>query len=290
MLGYTSIGRKMGRRLTALRQAIRKRASLPMSEWALETPRLLARGVYFGLPLWLTYSKTATVTADGASVTGLLYSYRWPFWLLVACYAIVGIYKLASDPEDASLLAQRRILARSTAGALKQLQELVLGCPDGDALDTVQQGILSIIVDKTKELLADRRDGVISANLMIADEANQKLHLRRFSRHATGRKKIDVAYGAPGAGRAIVEGRPVVIADIRSADLKAHFRDDAPYRSILSIPVACEHRRLGVVNVDSTDKGYFPVDTWLSDHLEPYVQLVGLSLCLGKGSDHAERH
>ena len=72
---------------------------------------------------------------------------------------------------------------------------------------------------------------------------------------------------------------------MKSPELKGIFREDAPYRSVLSIPIACDHRRVGVVNVDATRPNAFEVKS-LEDHLAPYVQLMGLSICVG-GAAHA---
>lgn len=254
---------------------------MPLHEWLKEIPRLFARAVYFALPLWLTYSATKTVTVANsvppAQMQVPLYSYRWPFWALLLCYCLVGSYKLFRSTEG-ELLNQRRFLAKSTAGSLQQIQEAILKCPNRDSLEMIQTGLLSVIVDKAKELLSVR-DDVFCSNLMVADEVNKVLRLKMFSRHANNRQKIDLAFGTPGAGRAIVEMKPVYIPDIQTEALKGHFRDDAPYRSVLSIPVACKHRRLGVINLDSSQVDHFWM-TWLADHLQPYVQLIGLTLCL----------
>lgn len=205
------------------------------------------------------------------------YPYRWPFVVLLVCYTTAATYKLVGDGENEAL-KRRQFLAKGTAGSLKQLQAVLLSCSDRESLDAIQRGILSVIVDKTKELLSEHRN-VVSANLMIADDAAQQLRLTIFSQQAVGREKRAVPYGAPGAGRALLDGKVVYIPDIRSSDMKGHFRNDAPYRSILCLPITCEHKKLGVVNVDSTEVDYFRM-TWLADHLAPYTELLGLSLCL----------
>ncbi len=267
------------------RRILRRYLDLPASDWLAETPRLAARAVLFGLPLVLAYSATELTPefSDQGVVTGyvtvLKYPYRWPVIVLCMAMVVSTAYKLVRESAESRLFKSRRFLARSTAGSLKQLQESLRACPGRHGIETIQTGILTIIVDKTKELLQEKRDDVFSANLMIADEAAQLLRLKLFSRRASGRRTIDVRYGDVGAGRAIETGRPVYIEDIRSPDLKRHFREDAPYRSVLSIPIVCDHARLGVVNVDSIHPDGMPMES-LADHLEPYVQLLGLSLCV----------
>lgn len=114
---------------------------------------------------------------------------------------------------------------------------------------------------------------------MLANELEKMLDLTVFSRHNTGRRKISISFDAPGAGRAIKQMKSVYLPDIRAAGLTSSFRDDAPYRSILSIPIACDHRKLGVVNVDSAEPHAFYNE--LVEHIQPYVQMIGLSLCTG---------
>jgi len=258
---------------------VRRYLRLPLSEWLIEFPRLVARVVSFALPLFLTYSASRPTPVEGQLVYEPLYPYRWPFWVLLAAIAVAAIYKVWRGSADQTTLRQRRFLALSTGGSLKQLQAVVRACPDEQSLDTIRAGLLTIIVDKTKELLQETASDVYTANLMIADDAKRTLSLVQFSREHSGRRRIDLAYGAPGAGVAIQEGRPVYIPDIRDPDLKALFREDAPYRSILSLPVICAHQRVGVVNVDSTKPEDLPMDL-LADHLDPYVQLIGLALDL----------
>jgi hypothetical protein len=240
---------------------------------------LLARSTAVLLPLWFTYSAKRFVPDEtGALIETPLYPYRWPLAVLLLALLVEVAYKFLRE-GDGRALEQRRFLARSTGGALRQLQEAIRRCPSSRSMEAIRVGILSIIVDKTKELLHETRDDVYSANLMTADESSRMLSLVLFSRYYTGRHIIEVAYGLPGAGRAIIEGKPVHIPDIRSADMKGHFRQDAPYRSILCLPISCDHKRVGVVNIDSIHANDLPKD-FLADHLEPYVQLMGLSLCV----------
>jgi GAF domain-containing protein len=150
---------------------------------------------------------------------------------------------------------------------------------DRNSLETIQAGILKTMVDKARELLSESREHILSANLMVAVDTKRMLRIKTYSSTPLGRNRSDVRYDAPGAGRAISTMQPVYIPDIKSSDLKGHFREDAPYRSILSIPIGVDGKRLGVVNIDSTEEDHLQLE-WLVDHLQPYVQLLGLSLCI----------
>lgn len=272
----------MGGTLSSFRRTFRRNFQLPVSEFLVQVPRLVARGVYFILPLYLSYgSKVVTISGQPTHVAA--YPYYWPIWILLFAYGVAAIYKLSNRASAA--VVQQRILDSAAGGSLRQLQAYLLSCPDRDSLDSIQIGILSVIVDKTKSLTLERRDGIISANIMIADEIKKQLRLTMFSRYSTGRRKIDISFDAPGAGRAIKEMKPIYLPDIRAAGLTSSFRDDAPYRSILSIPIACEHQKIGVVNVDSAEPYAFSHD--LVEHLQPYVQMIGLSLCVG-GDAHGQ--
>jgi hypothetical protein len=220
-----------------------------------------------GLPLWMTYG------TGHAAVFGTL----------LGCYGIAGAYKLFGGQEAA--WARQLIFDRAAAGSLRQLQELILDCADAETLGAIQVQILTLIEDKTKQVLLETDEGVISANLMIADENTRTLRLIHFSRHSKDRKVITVQFGQVGAGKAIENRKTVYIRDTKTPDLADVFRTDAPYRSILSIPITCEHLRIGVVNVDSTRPSAFETKS-LEDHLAPYVQLIGLSMCIG-GAAHA---
>jgi hypothetical protein len=247
--------------------AIRRALSSPVSEWLIQSPRILARVVYILLPLWLTYGSDQ----------------KWTFRTLLACYLVAAAYKVWGDQETS--WARQLIFDKAAAGSLKQLQALINGCEDKDSLETIQLQILTIIEDKTKDVLLERTEGTISANLMVFDETERVLHLTLFSRHTKDRLKINVPLGALGAGKAIQDMKTIYTRDVKSPELKGIFREDAPYRSILSIPIACDHRKVGVVNVDATRPNAFEVKS-LEDHLAPYVQLIGLSICLG-GAAHA---
>jgi putative methionine-R-sulfoxide reductase with GAF domain len=189
-----------------------------------------------------------------------------------------------SSGEDTGW-ARQLIFDKAAAGSLKQLQEHVLSCQSRESLEAIQVQILTIIEDKTKEILLERNEGIISANVMVADELQRTLRLTHFSRHSKDRHAIMVSFDSIGAGKAIQDMKTVYTRDTKSPDLQGVFRDDAPYRSILSMPIACDHKGLGVVNVDSTKPDAFGVKS-LEDHLAPYVQLIGLSLCLEGGSAH----
>lgn len=272
--------------VVSCKHALRRVFQLPLSELFVQIPRLIARLTYLALPLYLSYSPMKTVTIEGRSKEVPLYSHEWPLWTILAAYFVAAIYKVKAS--DSAENAQQRVFDVSAGGSLKQLQALLLACDDRDSLDSIQVGILSVIVDKTKNLIREGRDGIISANLMVADEQAKVLRLTLFSRHHADRRKIEVPFGAPGAGIAIQDVAPVYVKDIQTPDLARMFRRDAPYRSILSIPIACDHRRIGVVNIDSTEPNAF--DMGIVDHLQPYVQMLGLSLCLSGGeSAHAER-
>jgi len=201
-------------------------------------------------------------------------------------YMLAGAYKLFGD--RAAVKAQQRLFDLAAAGSLKQLQVFACSCPDKNSLDLIQQSILSVIVDKTEQLIAEPRKGLVSANLMVADETGHKLSGMVFAREAANRKKIDLVFGAVGAGRAIETMETVYIPDIKDARIRALFRDDAPYRSILSIPIGCNHRKLGVVNIDHVEAYAFSEE--IIAYLEPYVEMICLSLCSdfvgGKGVRH----
>jgi hypothetical protein len=199
------------------------------------------------------------------------------------CYFVAAAYKLSGGQEAS--WARQLIFDKAAAGSLKQLQALVNGCDDKDTIETIQLQILTIIEDKAKDVLLERSEGVISANLMVYDQTERVLRLILFSRHTKDRQKINVPFGALGAGKAIEDMKAVYIRDVKSPELKGIFREDAPYRSVLSIPISCDHRRVGVVNVDATGPNAFDVKS-LEDQLAPYVQLIGLSICLG-GAAHA---
>jgi putative methionine-R-sulfoxide reductase with GAF domain len=262
------------------KRVIRYYFGLSVMDWLKASPRLILRGVAYGLPLWLTYSaqRSETYTEAGVVLTRLvpLYPYRWPFVVLLCVMLVAAVLRLLSS-DDGRMLTQRQFLALLTAGSLKQLQEAIRGCPGKSDMRTIRSGILSIIVDKTRELLQETRVDVYSANLMVADEAKKILTLSDFSRAHSNRKVIDVKFGDPGAGQAIMSGIPVYIPDIQQDGLRQHFRAEAPYRSILCLPIVCDHKKIGVVNVDSIRPDDLPSEL-LAAHLAPYVQLLGLSI------------
>jgi len=201
------------------------------------------------------------------------YRYDWPFWTLLAAYTTDAGYQLFVRKVG----REQRIFDSSLAALLKELRDLVLKCPDHNSQELIQAAALSVVVDKTKQVTLERRSGIISANLMVADDQRKVLRQTVFDR-ATQRSKTESSYEAPGPGLAIKEMRQVYIADTRAPDSVAMF-PNTPYRSVLSIPLGCGHRKLGVVNVDSEERDAFDEDD-LGRHLDPYVQLIGLSLCL----------
>jgi hypothetical protein len=270
-----------------VKRIVRRQLQLPFSFFLFQTPRVLARLGYFLLPLYLTYDATVAKIVDSKPILIPKYPYYWPVWVLLGCYTVAGFYKFA-DSDDRQA-AQQRVLDRTAAGTLKQLQALALNCPDRNSLDTIQASTLSVIVDKTEQFcLEPANDGIISANFMVADNNAQILRLKVFDRQRADRLHVDVPFGNPGAGVAISTRKTVYVRDVTIPDLRPYFRAEAPYRSILSIPVYCAHCCIGVVNVDSTKPDGFRRQSELVDHLRPYVEMIGMSECMTGGIAHGE--
>ncbi len=272
------------------RKALDRWLSLSMRDFVRQVPRIVAGLAIVLLPLWITGTATSTVCLPpSVGQSAPRFQYYWPFWLLLASNAIVWIYRAVAMSGLDEQLRKRRFLASATAGSIRQLQSLLEKCPDLDELGAIRTGILSTAVDKAKEILGENSDDRLSANLMIANEKDRELRLVVFSRHAGGRTKISLSFDAPGAGQAITTGKVTYIADTKK---HGHpFKEEDPYRSILSLPISCDHAKIGVVNLDSTEVDHVKPDL-LKDHLAPYAQLLGLTVCMERcgsivGSNHA---
>lgn len=89
-----------GKFVSSVRRAFRRNFQLPLSEFFVQVPRLVARATYFALPLYLAYgSKPAIVNGQLTHVSA--YPYRWPLIVLLLAYAVAGIYKATSRSSAA---------------------------------------------------------------------------------------------------------------------------------------------------------------------------------------------
>jgi hypothetical protein len=283
-----------GRTFSPIRNRARQWLKAPIGEWLRELPVLFLNFVLLALPLFFTYSATTTVELEDpishqiATRVVQSFPYRWPFLVLLLLYAArAGARLMGSRGTDA--LDRRRLLALGTAGSLQELQEIILKARNLEEVSAIQTQLLTIVVDKTEDLLFETRKDCFSANLMILEQRGEthELALIRFSRYSVGRRRIRLGLDAPGAGDAVRDLKTAYIPDTLAPNLRGKFRPDAPYSSILSIPMYSEHRTLGVVNIDSR----YPRHFWMvgiEDHLAPYVQLLGLTVTLmGSSPKHA---
>lgn len=138
--------------------------------------------------------------------------------------------------------------------------------------------LLTAMRDRAAEVSPGVQANQISTNLMLpfpGPEQVTRLEIVRFDRHMLGRKGLALKVDLPGAGVAYTSGTPQRIEDIRDPEIAHHFRKDAPYRSVISIPVQIDGRTVGVVNVDATVPKMVTRPEVLSAML-PFVALMGI--------------
>lgn len=127
----------------------------------------------------------------------------------------------------------------------------------------------------------------ISANLMVPTQGGEALEIERFDQLHAGRRFISIPVDrgdpGPGAASAFVNGTEQYIPNITAPEYSEVFRDNAPYRCVLSLPILDDRRNsLAVVNVDAVEIDFFNrgEKDWesLAQSLQPITSLMGLAL------------
>lgn len=173
----------------------------------------------------------------------------------------------------------------------RYLQEGVKTKPEAyrQKLLHLQQLLLDHVVRVLHRHLGDRAgSGVLSANWSIqgTGEHRDQFRVTMYDRNMANRQPSNnwkaIADDIPGASVSFRTGEVSLVPDTRGSDNNKHFSPSASYRSILSIPVLCSTRVVGVVNVDSTEIGLLETE----QHLLVFdiVYLIGLCQLLHDGA------
>lgn len=153
----------------------------------------------------------------------------------------------------------------------------------------LQQLLLDHIVRVLHRHLGDRVHlGTLSANWAVrgSGEHSDRFRVVVYDRNMANRQPNNswktIADDLPGASVSFLAGEVSLVTDVKESDNNKYFSPTALYRSILSIPVMCSNRVVGVVNVDSTEIGVLETEQHLL--IFDIVYLVGLCQLLHEGA------
>jgi hypothetical protein len=131
--------------------------------------------------------------------------------------------------------------------------------------------------------------GEICSNVMVLSPSGDKLSLEYFGTFTSGREKItlpvDCKHPLPGAAAAVCQRKVIYIENTLAPEYGGHFREDKPYRSIVSIPIkenprVEDSRIIGVLNIDSDIPSQFVSVDYIRKRIlpsiEPFIMLLNL--------------
>ena len=240
------------------------------------------RGFLFSLRLLVVAVSLGLLTNLSATVS-------W-FWKGLA---YVGAAFIVVVAENGIQTLKARLEKHSERDSQERLKQILV--PLNGAIEEMRDGrsvidrALIALEQNVKAAISDEDDPVaLCANLMSFDFRARELAIVRWGSRDTERFSrsipLDEANPLPGAARAFVEQRMVYIPDTEDPELAQYFVD-RPYKSVLSIPIRISPGRpvvIGIVNIDSTEKGYFRSDEFIRKELKmivlPFVNLISLEL------------
>lgn len=116
----------------------------------------------------------------------------------------------------------------------------------------------------------------ISANCMIhrtQRKVGPSLTLTHWGTRLAGREPITIKLGKslPGAPKAIEENKSHYIKDTQAKEISQFFANKS-YKSILSIPLIAEPKKVGVINIDSTEANAFGKLENFNKNIHPLIQ------------------
>lgn len=126
-------------------------------------------------------------------------------------------------------------------------------------LRELQQHLLSHMVNLIATEIDEKPNGVLAANWTLRGtwQGKDAFRVEAYDRNRPDRKPRNdnwklIEEDRPGASVAFLESKISLVKDTHSIEFAAFFEEKPNYRSILSIPVDCLGKVIGVVNVDST--------------------------------------
>lgn len=245
------------------------------ARWLYATVGYLAPVAFAATGVWLGLSKASTNPEASTK--------PWLLGLFVASAAATALWRYLADCEPIAIREQYWHLKGNMAGNVARIASLVLCRSRRNSNRTefiercrsLQSQILRTIVDDVSDTTRAHH-GQITANWMVP--SGGKLVLKEFALHNdVSRRYIELPLDGelPGAPEAFHQQEIVLIPDIQAEQYLDHFRSDAPYRCILSIPVYLSASdTLGVVNIDSTRPNH--LHKGLAKDVQDGIYLVGL--------------
>lgn len=254
---------------------------------------------------WIPFTCSAVV------VPAVLLAELWTTTMTV-CVAVVAIgIQIASSYLVASHVAAKQSIrykerrhvwkkvarwTRDEHGLIAALNRLISEAPKcrtgaevaawNARVVSLQQSILHHIVRVAADFREISDDHALSANWCLihptegVPETGLAFCVKCYDREMAARvpntrRTHPIRDGIPGTSRAVLSNTPQLVRDTQAEEVREHFRENRPYRCILSIPVSLgEQTPIGVVNLDGTEPDLLRDDLPLI--LADLVHLVGL--------------
>lgn len=218
--------------------------------------------------------------------------------VVIWAYIAIAVQAVAAYLSEAKTVVAERTrktaaeqandrLKRHKRDAMGNLAELLRSALDKEGfqrLPSLRQAFLRHAVDVVRETLAvGATDQTIAASWVRPNDALTSFQTVAYDRNHPTRQtgnEHPIGDDIPGASTAFKTHCVAFVDDTHSFENQAYFRRDAPYRSVVSIPVALQNvsgarrRTLAVLNLDCTERGI------LDPSLAAYVHDVAYVIAL----------
>ena len=212
-----------------------------------------------------------------------------PFqWGVIAFFSILSVAAL-SFREHLMLMRRRklisgRVVITNLIGGIINRYREVRGKSKEERINYLKE-VLRGIEKALEAILKDNgyHVGEIVANIMVIDINRTNLILKCFGTYTQGRKRITlpiknhVGDVLPGAPSAYTYNEIIYINNTLDPKYQGFFKNDKPYRSIISIPVVSDPGNgygevVAVVNIDSTEPDQFVSTDFIAKRIYPDIQ------------------